>query len=218
MQQLHPVVQIWSPTSTIFHYGSWGSWGQLTAASGGGEFWTQEWIHQMGCWAQDPLEVLRIWTHILKKCSMYGIFANIYHHKIWQTYTYTYNYIYIYKWYSIHIYIYITKASRRPGLEYRYKRSEANLGGVGGGGPKSVRFWKVRPEPGGGELKNRPAVCLVFWARTRCSILDTCWWFSTVFIGFQTPKHCNLRCFCAFGLAKVRLATCWKLRKYHCFC
>ena len=40
-----------------------------------------------------------------------------------------------------------------------------------------------------------------------------CWWFLTVFIGFQMPKHCNLRCFCAFGLAKVRLATCWKLRK-----
>ena len=57
--------------------------------------------------AGKKLEVLRIWTHTLKKCSMYGIFANIYHHKIWQTYTYTYNYIYIYKWYSIHIYIYI---------------------------------------------------------------------------------------------------------------
>ena len=27
------------------------------------------------------------------------------------------------------------------------------------------------------------------------------------------PKHCNLQCFCAFGMEKVLLATCWKLRK-----
>ena len=31
------------------------------------------------------------------------------------------------------------------------------------------------------------------------------------------PKHCNLQCFCAFGMDKVLLATCWELRKYQCF-
>ena len=111
----------------------------------------------------------------------------------------------------LYIYIYINnfyESQPKAWAEYRYKRSEANLGGVGGEGSESGRFGKVRPEPAGGELKKRPAALPFFGARTRSSILDTCWWFLTVFIWFQTPKHCNLQCFCAFGMAKVRLATC----------
>ena len=39
-----------------------------------------------------------------------------------------------------------------------------------------------------------------FWTLVGC--------FLTFFIGFQKPKHCNLQCFCAFGMEKVLLATC----------
>ena len=44
-------------------------------------------------------------------------------------------------------------------------------------------------------------------------VADVCYFFGAC----QEPKHCNLPCFCVFGMEEVLLATCWKLRKYQCF-
>ena len=62
-------------------------------------------------------------------------------------------YVYIYIYTHIYISIYIYESQPKACAEYRYKRSEANLGGVGGGGSDSGPFGKVRPEPGWGELQ-----------------------------------------------------------------
>ena len=140
------------------------------------------------------------------------------------------NVIYIY----LFIYIYY-ESQPKAWAEYWYKRSEAKLiwGVWGGGGSDSGPFGKVMPEPGWGAFgpvwKGEAGAWLgraqkwaaappFFEAWKRSSSLDTFGCFLTFFIGCQKQKHCNLQCFWAFGMEKVLLATCWKLRKYHCFC
>ena len=125
----------------------------------------------------------------------------------------------------IYIYIlrYITKASRRPGLSIGI--SEAKLvWGVWGGrlwfGCVLGRWGRSLP---GESSKKRGPTSLVFEGWKRSSILDTFGCFLTFFWRFSSGvKSQNtviyIQCFWAFGMEKVLLATCWKLRKYHCFC
>ena len=65
--------------------------------------------------------------------------------------------------------------------------------------------WKKRT------IKLQDAFWISFWALVGGFLLF-------FFGACQEPQHCNLQCFCAFGMQEILLATCWKLRKYKSFC
>jgi hypothetical protein len=132
--------------------------------------------------------------------------------------------IYVLFTYYVLLFVIYYESQPKAWAEYRYKRSEAKLvwGVWGGEALIWARFGKVRPEPAWGELQKTRPHFPRFWRLKEKLHFGHFWLFSdvflTFFIGCQKPKHCNLQCFWAFGMEKVLLATCWKLRKYHCFC